>query len=307
MHVLVIGATGFIGRRLVRTLTEGDHVVYALARHADHGLCCDTRLWDGADLPQIRSAVENWPIDAIVNLAAAGVHPGDRDASRLVATNSVLPAVLVELADSKAARCFIQIGSSAEYARAADHAPIPETSALERSSLYGASKAAGSLITQATGKLHDVAVAVLRPFNIFGPGEKPHRLLPSLVARLSKGEVAPLSPGLQMRDFLYVDDACAAIRRMIQGLAAEPALAGEYNLGSGAPCTVADFARAVAHALGADPALLDFGRLPLRADDLPYVVAATEKLDKTIGKACLHSLQEALDLCVRQMPRISRS
>ncbi|MCK9910954.1 NAD-dependent epimerase/dehydratase family protein, partial [Microbacteriaceae bacterium K1510] len=93
------------------------------------------------------------------------------------------------------ARAFAQIGSSAEYAPLPEPRPIGENDPPERERLYGATKVAGSLLLRTTAQAVDLPYAVLRLFNIFGPGEKEHRLLPSLARALSGGKPAALSPG----------------------------------------------------------------------------------------------------------------
>ncbi|MGQ0456437.1 MAG: NAD-dependent epimerase/dehydratase family protein [Hyphomicrobium sp.] len=299
MRVLVIGATGFIGRRLVEILIGTGHSAYAVSRHSTAALPCEHQT--GSVVEAIAAAIKDWQIDAVVNLAAAGVHPDERDSRLLTETNVILPPLLVRLAATSGAGVFIHLGSSAEYSRSTGDKPISEDSPLERRLLYGASKAAGSLLAQASGHAHGIPVAVLRPFNIFGPGERPYRLLPTLISKLQRNERVPLSPGKQVRDFLFIDDACVAIIRLLDILMRDPSAAREYNLGSGVGITVAAFSRAVAHAISADPELLDFGALDMRPDDLPYVVASTSRLDAVIGPAPIYSLEEALDICSRTM------
>lgn len=302
MRVLIAGATGFIGRRLVSELTEAGDTVLAVARRSDHGLACRTTVVaDPLDPATYRALMAEGNIDAVVNLLAAGVHPQDRDPERLLAANTVFPARLALAAADCGVSAFVQIGSSAEYAPRPDAGPIPETAALETSRLYGATKAAGSLLVQAAAGDAGLPTAVLRAFNIFGPGEKPHRLFPALVGKLARREPVPLSAGTQVRDFLYVDDACAAIRRMAYALAAGEAAPGVYNLAGGEPVTVAAFAVALAETLHADRTLLRFGELPMRPDELAAVTAATEKLDRAIGPARRIDLREALAEGVRAL------
>jgi nucleoside-diphosphate-sugar epimerase len=146
-------------------------------------------------------------------------------------------------------------------------------------------------------------VAVLRLFSVFGADEAPHRLFSSLVASLSSASAVPLSPGTQIRDFMHVDDACDGIHAMMQAMASRPALAGIYNLSTGTGTAVAAFAREVAAAMGAEPALLQFGALPFRPDDLPWVVGAAGKLQLAIGWRVRRPLTEAIADAVREAAR----
>ena len=313
MRVLVAGATGFVGRRLVAALVAQGHTVCALVRRLDHGLdhglSCDTVLIPALDRDSVASALRGartgLQADAVINLAAAGVSPQERDVSGLTRVNALFPADLVTIARDCGTRAFLQIGSSAEYARPDGPAPIPETAPLESERLYGASKAAGSLLVQACGASCGVPVAVLRLFHAFGPGEGEHRLLTSLITRIQAGQSVPLSAGLQVRDFVSVDDVCRGILAMLGALVADPSLAGVYNLGGGVGTTVADFARTVARVMNADPGLLQFGALPMRPDDYPWVVAATGKLKHAIGWKAGVALEDALRLTAAEILRSS--
>jgi nucleoside-diphosphate-sugar epimerase len=245
-------------------------------------------------------------IDAVVNLAAAGVDPSNRDPTALAKTNSLLPASLLVVARALDAKAFIQVGSSAEYAPVTPGVAITEDSALESRRLYGASKAAGSMLALASGCHLNIPVAVLRLFSVFGAGEAPHRLFPSLLSSLLSEHAVLLSPGTQVRDFMHVDDACSAIHAMLRALISRPTVAGIYNLSTGTGTTVAAFARELAAVVGADATLLQFGALPFRADDLPWVVGAPDKLERTIGWRNPRPLAEAMRKAVRDWGETSR-
>ena len=295
MKVLVTGATGLIGRALVETLLASGHEVTALVRGGRSLPGVTTLELDGltqADILRAMEPAKDARYDAAINLAAAGVAPSDRDPERLVAVNAVFPSAFAAAARQSGAEVFLQVGSCSEYAPFAS--PIPETAPLERHALYGATKAAGGILVQSTGASIGLDVAVLRVFNVYGPGEKPHRLLPSLATRLARGETVALSDGLQVRDYLGVDEVCLRLALFLDAFRKDRGLAGEYNLGSGVPRTVADFARSVARVLGASEALLDFGALPRRPDDRPEVVAATDKLAAAIGQVPVADLEQHL-------------
>jgi len=296
MRILVTGASGFIGRRLVACLLAGGDEPYAVCRRQDHGLACRAVVAeDPLDAGFHEALIAAEGIEVVVNLLAAGVVPSERGADRLVAANSVFPSSLAAAAARAGARAFIQIGSSAEYAMTGELQAIDEGSPLERQRLYGATKAAGSLLAQSVACSMDLPTVVLRLFNVFGPGEKAYRLFPAIAHALAEGRPVPLSAGDQIRDFLQVDDVCAAIREVAHRLAGAGAeLSGEYNLASGEAVSVRDFALEVAAAMEADAALLRFGEVPKRPDDLPYVVASTHRLDAVIGTAKSRSLNAAI-------------
>lgn len=274
MNVLVTGATGFIGRRLIAHLgCKPGFDLTAIARSPpEPSLPCRTIRLAGPSPDDLRQVVLKARPDAIVHLAAAGVEPGDRDVTRLTELNALWASVLVRAAADASTKSVVIAGSSAEYARNTVEAPIGEEALLESRKLYGATKAAGSLLALATGATLSVDVAVLRLFNVFGHGESPHRLLPSIVSAADAGRTVALSEGTQVRDFIEVNDACVAIESALLGLRERTLPSGAYNVCSGVGTTVAQFARGVATVLQVDPALLRFGALAMRPDDLPWLV-----------------------------------
>lgn len=273
-RVLLTGGSGFIGARLLAHLDAAGIGIVSVGRsplRAGAPSSVDHRLVPRLDAEHLRAAVADTPIDAIIHLAAAGVNPGDRDHANLRRINGQLPAELVELAHTMGARAFLMTGSNSEYARF-DGEQIAEDAPLETMKLYGTTKAAGSLMAIATGAALGLLCVNLRLFNVFGQGEAPHRLLPALRTALREGREVPLSEGLQVRDFIHVDDACGAILAALSATLDGTMVPGHYNVCSGQALSVRAFALSVAASLGADTALLRFGALPLRPDDQPRVV-----------------------------------
>lgn len=270
--ILLTGASGFIGTRLIHHLRQAGTRVVSVGRRppasSEQGL---------VHLPvselsaaAIRDAMGTAQVDAIIHLAAAGVRPGERDAQLLTQVNAILPAELPALGRALGARAVIIAGSNAEYA--GHDGVIDESCTLETAKLYGATKAAGGLLAVANGVACALPTVNLRLFNVFGPGEAPHRLLPSLVDALAAGNDVPLSEGLQVRDFIHVDDVCNAIVAAAASATDGSLPSGHYNICTGEGHSVRDFALAVAKHMGVASSLLQFGALPLRPDDLPSVI-----------------------------------
>mgnify|MGYP001765307769 CR=1 FL=1 len=270
--VLVTGGTGFIGGHLVDRLLAEGCAVTLLARP---GAAIPAR-WQqrvevlrltGMDYAAMIDLVGSRRFSVIYHLAAAGVLPQDRNIETLLAVNTLWPVALVRLAAATGARLVVT-GSSAEYAPASDGTLLVETAPLETERLYGATKAAGGLATLAAAHSLGVPVAYLRLFNVYGPGEAAHRLLPSLVSQLARETPVALSDGLQIRDFIHVGDVVEALWQAGTGEARTAA----FNISTGTGHSVRDFACAVARALGRPESLLRFGALPRRPDDLAWLV-----------------------------------
>lgn len=288
--VFVTGGNGFIGRHLVKRLLKNGNGVICLVRSGRNiefqdfkqpglEIVAVDEFSDGA----LASAVGHRKFGAVFHLAAYGVRPTERDPRLMADVNVRATARLVELAVEGGCERFIMTGSSAEYAPAAVFAPIPENSPLETRGLYGASKAAASLLVSALCSASGMRFAVVRMFNVFGPGEAAHRLLPTIATRVAAGERAPLSLGSQLRDFVYVDDAVDALLAAAAALTSNTDKSGIYNCASGVGTTVRRFAELVGEACGARPDQLGFGDVAMRSGELPYLVGDPTALQHATG------------------------
>ncbi|SOE69815.1 Nucleoside-diphosphate-sugar epimerase [Burkholderia sp. D7] len=303
-NILLTGASGFVGRRLAQMLVAADLNVTCVGRAPCVIRGVENVLVEALTVEQIeRALAPNSCFDGVVHLAAAGVAPTDRDSTTIFRVNAFLAPQMVSLAAKVGARAVVLAGSSAEYRSPKQSEPLDEEAPLETSKLYGASKAAGGILALANGTAENIAVGVLRLFNVYGPGEGAHRLLPSLVRDLIARQPVQLSAGTQVRDFVYVDDVCAGLIAALTALADKKMLPGAYNVASGTGNSVGDFARAVAHAVNADLTLLKFGSLPFRPDDLPYVVGSPAKLRDACGWHAATPLADGIAQALRELTR----
>ena len=239
MRLLVTGGCGFIGSAFVRlALARGAEVVnldkltYAgnPANVAD--VAGDPRYRfvhaDIADAEAVAEAVEG--VDAIVNLAAEShvdrsiLAPGD-----FIRTDVVGTAVLLDAARRAAVGRFVQVSTDEVYGSIASGA-FREGDPISPSSPYSASKAGGDLQVLAWHRTFGLDAVVTRGSNTFGPRQYPEKLIPLFVTNALDAEPLPVyGDGLQVRDWIHVDDHCEGI-----WTAMERGVAGEvYNVGGG--------------------------------------------------------------------------
>lgn len=273
-RILVTGASGFLGRNLIDHLASREDVeTIAACRHPgslDLGRTPRARivaldLTDGHDLRTLLAEIRP---SHVVNCAAYGVSPGDRDAPRARAVNVDGALALLEAAAGAGVARFVQIGSCSEYGPASG--PIQEETAIAPRGVYARSKAAASLLAGDLAAQAGIDLAIVRLFGLWGPYEASHRLVPSIRADLARGERVPLSAGTQIRDFSYAPQAAEALAAIL--LDPRPWRSAIVNLGTGTGITVRDFATLVARALGAENRL-DFGALQMRPDEPPEQIA----------------------------------
>jgi nucleoside-diphosphate-sugar epimerase len=153
--------------------------------------------------------------------------------------------------------------------------------------LYGQAKQSTTALLEAWSTETEMSYATALLFFPYGPYEKPERLVPSVTRSLLAGEVAPVTAGTQIRDFIHVDDCGAALAALIDG-----EVTGAVNIGSGEGSSVADVATTIARIVGRED-LLRIGTLP-SSDDGSKVVASTTRLRNEVGLVPRYDLETGL-------------
>jgi nucleoside-diphosphate-sugar epimerase len=142
-----------------------------------------------------------------------------------------------------------------------------------------------------------MSFAWTRLFYVYGPGESPARLVPSVILALLKGTAAKCTEGFQVRDYLCVEDVASAIVAVAQS-----EFNGTVNIGSGEPVTVRAIVQLLGETLGR-PDLLAFGAVKPNPVDPPFVLADVRRLRNEIGWQPSLSLQEGLRQTVQWWKR----
>jgi nucleoside-diphosphate-sugar epimerase len=216
VRALITGAGGFVGRHLVARLAADGWDVVGLTR-ADVDL---------ADPVAAAAAVRAADPEVVFSLAAARQKRTPAERAATVAVNTS-PWLVDALPDR--CRAVVRLGSSTEYA-AAPH-PLAEDAALRPRGFFGATKAAGSLLLQAAAAERGVRSAVLRAFQVYGPGDHPTRLVPVVLAAARTGDAVPLPAQLSRRDWVWVGDVVDAC---VRAAAADDLPGGTVlNIGTG--------------------------------------------------------------------------
>lgn len=303
--VLILGASGFIGRRLAGNLLQAGHRVIVVHRNdsvpvPELGVNAGIVVLRNDNYDGLAEAVEGMAFDVIVNCAAYGVRPEDRDPGQMYAVNVDLPVSLVDLSARKQAE-LIHLGSSSEYAVDGLQAPVSETDAPETVKVYGCSKYCGGVLMNMKARAIGVPSVVLRLFNVFGPGEARHRLLPTLMEKFRHHERAALSEGQQVRDFIYIDDVTAAIIAVMEPLREHALPGGEFfNVSTGAGTSVREFVMLAASTMKADPNLLGFGDVPIRTDEVLALVGNNQRFASATGWAPKFSLSAGIQAAISE-------
>ena len=293
--LLLTGASGFIGGNFCRHLLSrypGRPILALVRTQSDLPPGITQIVADDWSLRGLLTAVDGCTCDTIFHLAAYGVRPSQTDASNMLISNTILPNTMVALAKALNA-ALITVGSNSEYALARQGRAVDEASPLQAIDLYGASMAAGGLVSSAYAAACNVPYTHLRLFNVFGPGEPEHRLLPTLTAGLARGHRVPLSDGMQLRDFIHIDDVCNALvaaALMVRKLR-QPET---FNICTGWAHNVRTFAETACDILGGEYHLLGFGDLDRRRGEPPVLVGDPTRAEAVLGFRARTNLKAGL-------------
>ncbi len=244
MNILVTGGAGFIGSNFVHFLcrerptwkvTVIDLLTYAgniknISSLIENKKVSFSKV-DIADAPSIDSLFEKNKFDLVFNFAAEShVDRSIHGAAAFVRTNALGTQTLVDAARASGVKRFVQVSTDEVYGSLGPTGEFRETTPLDPTSPYAASKAAGDLVALAAAKTHGFDLVVTRCTNNYGPYQFPEKLIPLFVTNALENKPLPLyGDGMNVRSWLHVDDHCRGVL-----LVAEKGRKGEiYNIGSG--------------------------------------------------------------------------
>ena len=289
--VLVTGATGFVGQHLTRRLAaagasvcagvfpeETAERVAALSPQVTH-IPLDVR-----DPHSVGQAVSRCEPKVVFHLAAVGVTKPDVDPRAALEVNTGGTVVLMEALRGREVERVVLLGTCHEYG-------ARETAdGLDPFSIYAASKAAAWAFARAYWHACGLPVVVARPFQVYGPGQPRHTLIPSAVQAALAGDDFPMTPGQQERDFTYVEDVVAGLL----AAATAPGVEGEsLDLGTGQSHPVLAVVEHIWTMTGARGRILA-GALPYRPAEAMRLTADADRAARLTGWRAAVSLEEGL-------------
>jgi dTDP-glucose 4,6-dehydratase len=244
MRLLVTGGCGFIGSNFVRLVLDHyqpellinvDVLTYAgnpanLAGVPERfGERYEFSQSDIADREAMERILAKHKVDAVVNFAAEShVDRSISDPGNFIHTNVVGTEVLLEAARRHRVKRFLQVSTDEVYGSLGPEGHFTETSPLDPSSPYSASKASADLLVLASYKTFGQEVVITRCSNNYGPYQFPEKLIPLMITNALADKKLPVyGDGLNVRDWIHVEDHCRAIMAAL--LKGRPG--GIYNIG----------------------------------------------------------------------------
>jgi UDP-glucose 4-epimerase len=283
VKILLTGAAGFVGSFVVEQLLKLHYRVAVILRP-------NTDTWRikalmnqctviKHSLEQIELAEEEltqFSPDVFIHLAWEGVSGDKRDAAEQITVNLALLTRLFFVVKRAGVHTIIGLGSQAEFGvlnQAAD-----ELHPTQPTTLYGVAKLGACHLLRVLCDSHHIRFVWHRLFSAYGPKDHPGSFIAFLIRTLVAGNMPQLTAGTQLWDFIFIEDAAAAIIKTM----ANPKASGLFNLGSGKPVTI----RSVAEELGRiiNPGLaLTFGHIPFSANQVMHLEADISHLQKMVS------------------------
>ncbi|HEY2714112.1 MAG TPA: dTDP-glucose 4,6-dehydratase [Chthoniobacterales bacterium] len=271
MRILVTGGCGFIGSNFIRyilqhykpaSVTNVDALTYA-GNPAnldgvveEHGDRYEFFQADIANADQMDTLLHEEQFYAVINFAAEShVDRSINSPQNFIHTNVVGTSVLLNAARKHGVQRFIQISTDEVYGSLGDSGRFTERSPLNPSSPYSASKAGADLLALASYHTYGQDVIVTRCSNNYGPCQFPEKLIPLMIIKALSDQPLPVyGDGLNVRDWIHVEDHCAAIvAALFKGKPGQV-----YNLGGGGEMVNLDVVRLILDRLGKPPGLISF-------------------------------------------------
>ena len=272
MTIIITGGAGFIG---------SNFIFYMRRAHPDYRLVCLDKLTYAGSLSTLRPVMDDPNFrfvrldicdregvydlfreekpDVVVNFAAeTHVDRSIDDPGVFLQTNVLGTAVLMDAARDLGVARFHQVGTDEVYGDLPLDRPdlfFTETTPLHTSSPYSASKAGADLLAMAYHRTYGLPVTISRCSNNYGPYQFPEKLIPLMIANCLNDKPLPVyGTGMNVRDWLYVDDHCRAIDLIIHN----GRVGQVYNVGGHNEMHNIDIVRLICRELGKPESLITY-------------------------------------------------
>ena len=295
MTILVTGGAGFIG---------SNFIFYMLEKHPTYKIVCLDKLTYAGNLMTLKSVMDNPNFrfvrldicdnkgvdklffeekpDIVVNFAAESHVDRSIEAPQVfLETNIIGTSVLMDACKKYNVKRFHQVSTDEVYGDLPLDRPelfFHEDTPLHTSSPYSSSKAAADLLVMAYHRTYGLPVSISRCSNNYGPYQFPEKLIPLMIANSLANKPLPVyGEGINVRDWLYVEDHCQAIDLIIHN-----GKVGEiYNIGGHNEMRNIDIVKLILKELGKDESLIKFVE-DRKGHDQRYAIDPT-KIHKDLG------------------------
>jgi len=304
---MVTGGAGFIGSNFIR---------YYLREHPDDDVINLDLLTYAGNLENLKDVEDNprytfvkgdiadpatiegivsGGLDAVVNFAAEShVDRSIKEPGTFVRTNINGTLVLLNVSRQAGVPRFLQVSTDEVYGTLGDSGFFTEATPIQPNSPYSASKASSDLLVRAYHKTFGMNVVITRSSNNYGPYQFPEKLIPLMVTNALEDKQLPVyGQGLNVRDWLYVEDNCRGIDAVLRN--GKPG--GVYNISGGNEVKNIDMVKSVLRILGKPESLIAYVE-DRPGHDWRYAMKS-EKMSTELGWAPEVDIGKGLENTVR--------
>lgn len=310
MTVLVTGAGGFIGSHLVERLVRDGARVRAYVHYNSRNDWGNLELIDPAVKREIEVITGDVADPFSVRNAARGVRVIYHLSSLIaipysyvapqsyVATNIQGAINVLQAAREEGVERVVHTSTSECYGTA-QYVPIDEKHPVQGQSPYSASKIGADMIAESYWRSFGLPVAILRPFNTFGPRQSARAVIPTIISQALKGGVIKLGSLAPTRDMNYVENTVEGFL----AVATNPAAVGQViNVGSGREISIGDLARLIIELIGSKSEVVeDTQRLRPTNSEVERLLCANDKARELLGWTPRIQLEEGLQRTIAWM------
>lgn len=277
MKAFITGISGFIGSRVAKAMVDSGYDVLGLVMPGDDlwrlgDISSKVKFIKGHlnDVSGIRDDLQSWRPQVCIHLAWYA-EPGKylNSKENLVSLQGSID--ILQVLFECGCDHFIGAGTCAEYEMKST--PLSEGDSTMPETLYAATKLSLNLIGQQIAFQYGGLFSWGRIFYLYGPFEDSRRLIPAAIKAFHQKKEFPTTAGMQVRDYLHVDDVAGAFLRI-----AEASAPGTYNISSGVPVKIRDVLERLAEISDGKPEQLKFGDVPYPSWNPMYICGQNQRL-----------------------------
>jgi dTDP-glucose 4,6-dehydratase len=302
MKILVTGGAGFIGSNFIK---------YMLKRHADYQIVNLDKLTYAGNLENLKDIEDNpnysfikgditdrdkveeifeAGIEYVVNFAAEShVDRSIVDPGIFLKTNIIGTQILLDASRKYGIKKYLQISTDEVYGSLDETGYFTEDTPLSPNSPYSASKASADMLTKAYHHTYGLPINITRCSNNYGPYQFPEKLIPLMIINsLHDKELPVYGDGLNVRDWLYVEDHCRAIDMVLH----EGKNGEVYNIGGNNEKANIEIVKLILRELGKPESLIKYVK-DRPGHDRRYAIDST-KIQKELGWKPEYKFEEGM-------------
>lgn len=283
-NLYLIGGSGFIGKNIVRCLYESYNII-VFDKYIDEEYF--------NQYPQVKTVLLNLSTDLIPNeynspsyiINLASIVTAERDLSLfdgLISSNlKVLLNLYERYKDNESLKLFVQFGSSEEYGT--NTSPFREEQREEPNSPYALIKQLTTNTAIMLHKNYGFPAMVVRPGNLFGPGQNKSKFIPYVIEQLKANKTLNVTPCEQKRDFIYVDDFVNSIHAILINY--EKSIGEIINISSGESISLKVIIENIKTVLDSN-SQINYGAIPYRENEVMDLKCDIKKLSQ-LSNGCI--------------------